>query len=380
MLLGAFPADRFLGEETGLTGADETAPSWIVDPLDGTANFVRGFPHWAVSIARTRGGLLGSLEAGVVWDPVKKDLFAAEAGAGAFRNGQRLRVPPRQGLEGAALATGFPFRQQHKIDLYLSIFRAVFLKSRSLRRAGSAALDLAYVAGGIFDGFFEFGLSPWDTAAGALLVDGGGRRPHGLRRRSVVADARQRPRRDARRPRGAPRGHAGDRSRREGSMRTWGAVLLLCAASPALRTEGADWFDAFRGRAFLQGDASFIAREASAPPDSPPLFRARWVVLRVRGVHRDGRGVSGRTATSSSSRCASGARFVLESSLGFVDESHLEEEHDLCARRIDSDCLRGLVVGIETHFPRTRPTPRSATGVTIACGHRAGRVPNSSVD
>jgi myo-inositol-1(or 4)-monophosphatase len=170
VLLGAFGTDRFLGEETGLTGADETAPSWIVDPLDGTANFVRGFPHWAVSIARTRGGLLGAFEAGVVWDPVKKDLFAAEAGAGAFRNGQRLRVPPRKDLAGAALATGFPFRQQHQIDRYLTIFRAVFMRSRSLRRAGSAALDLAYVACGIFDGFFEFGLSPWDTAAGALLV------------------------------------------------------------------------------------------------------------------------------------------------------------------------------------------------------------------
>jgi myo-inositol-1(or 4)-monophosphatase len=170
VLLGAFDADRFLGEETGLTGADETAPSWIVDPLDGSANFVRGFPHWSVSIARTRGGLLGALEAGVVWDPVKGDLFTAEAGAGAFRNGQRLRVPPRKDLEGAALATGFPFRQRHQIDRYLSIFRALFLKSRSIRRAGSAALDLAYVAAGIFDGFFEFGLSPWDTAAGALLV------------------------------------------------------------------------------------------------------------------------------------------------------------------------------------------------------------------
>ncbi|MGZ5426192.1 MAG: inositol monophosphatase family protein, partial [Thermoanaerobaculia bacterium] len=127
VLLGAFGADRFLGEETGLTGADETAPSWIVDPLDGTANFVRGFPHWAVSIARTRGGLLGALEAGVVWDPVKNDLFAAEVGGGAFRNGQRMRVPPRKDLEGAALATGFPFRQQDKIDRYLSIFRALFM-------------------------------------------------------------------------------------------------------------------------------------------------------------------------------------------------------------------------------------------------------------
>jgi myo-inositol-1(or 4)-monophosphatase len=170
VLLGAFPTDRFLGEETGLSGANETAPSWIVDPLDGTANFVRGFPHWAVSIARTSGGLLGALEAGIVWDPVKRDLFTAEAGAGAFRNGQRLRVPRRPGLDGSALATGFPFRQQHKIDCYLAIFRALFMRSRSIRRAGSAALDLAYVAAGIFDGFFEFGLSPWDTAAGALLV------------------------------------------------------------------------------------------------------------------------------------------------------------------------------------------------------------------
>jgi myo-inositol-1(or 4)-monophosphatase len=170
VLLGAFPSDRFLGEETGMSGANESAPAWIVDPLDGTANFVRGFPHWAVSIARTRGGLLGPLEVGVIWDPIKKDLFTAEAGAGAFRNGVRTKVRPRAGLDGAALATGFPFRQQAKIDVYLRIFREVFLKAQSLRRAGSAALDLAYVAAGIFDGFFEFGLSPWDTAAGALLI------------------------------------------------------------------------------------------------------------------------------------------------------------------------------------------------------------------
>jgi myo-inositol-1(or 4)-monophosphatase len=169
-LLGAFPHDRFLGEETGMSGDDATAPAWIVDPLDGTANFIRGFPHWAISVARTAGGLLGALEVGVVWDPVKDDLFTAEAGAGAFRNGARLRMPRREGLDGAALATGFPFRQQAKIDLYLAIFREMFLGARSLRRAGSAALDLAYTAAGIFDGFFEFGLSPWDTAAGALLI------------------------------------------------------------------------------------------------------------------------------------------------------------------------------------------------------------------
>jgi myo-inositol-1(or 4)-monophosphatase len=170
VILGAFPHDRFLGEETGSSGSDDAAPAWIVDPLDGTANFIRGFPHWAVSVARTRGGLLGPLEVGVVWDPVKEDLFTAEAGSGALRNGARLRMPRREGLDGAALATGFPFRQQSRIDVYLSVFREVFLASRSLRRAGSASLDLAYTAAGIFDGFFEFGLSPWDTAAGALLV------------------------------------------------------------------------------------------------------------------------------------------------------------------------------------------------------------------
>jgi myo-inositol-1(or 4)-monophosphatase len=170
VLLGAFPHDRFLGEETGISGGVDTAPAWIVDPLDGTANFIRGFPHWAVSVARTTGGLQGPIEVGVVWDPVKEDLFAAAAGGGATRNTARLRMPAREGLDGAALATGFPFRQQGKIDLYLSVFREVFLSSRSIRRAGSAALDLAYTAAGIFDGFFEFGLSPWDTAAGALLV------------------------------------------------------------------------------------------------------------------------------------------------------------------------------------------------------------------
>lgn len=169
-LLGSFPGDVFLGEETGESGADREAPAWIVDPLDGTANFVRGFPHWAVSIGRTSGGRAGELVLGGVWDPVKKDLFAAERGAGAFRNGRRLAMPRLDGLAGAALATGFPFRIQARIDVYLAIFREAFLRSRSIRRAGSAALDLAYVAGGIFDGFFELNLSPWDTAAGAVLV------------------------------------------------------------------------------------------------------------------------------------------------------------------------------------------------------------------
>ncbi len=170
VLLSAFPLDRFVGEESGASGGGEEAPAWVVDPLDGTANFVRGFPHWSVSVARTSGGADGPLEVGVVFDPVKGDLFTAVRGGGAFRNGVRLRVPPRPGLDGAALATGFPFRKVARIDPYLLLFREAFLRVRSIRRAGSAALDLAYVAAGIFDGFFELGLSPWDTAAGALLV------------------------------------------------------------------------------------------------------------------------------------------------------------------------------------------------------------------
>ena len=169
-LLGAFPGDLFVGEEGGLAGSDPHAPAWIVDPLDGTANFVRGFPHWSVSIGRTSGGSDGELVLGVVWDPVKRDLFVAEKGAGAFRNGRRIQVTRREGLAGAALATGFPFRIQARIDTYLRLFRAVFLEVQSIRRAGSAALDLAYVSAGVFDGFFELGLSPWDSAAGAVLV------------------------------------------------------------------------------------------------------------------------------------------------------------------------------------------------------------------
>ena len=185
-LLGAFPNDTFLGEESGASRIvlNEGAGSgfaweeacgwgeavWIVDPLDGTANFVRGFPHWSVSIARVLGGPEGVIDTGVIWDPVKRDLFWAVRGEGAYRNGKRLRMPLRAGLSGAAMATGFPYRQQHKIDTYLEVFKAVFLEVQSLRRVGSAALDLAYTAAGIFDGFFEFGLSRWDTAAGALLV------------------------------------------------------------------------------------------------------------------------------------------------------------------------------------------------------------------
>jgi myo-inositol-1(or 4)-monophosphatase len=115
---------------------------------------------------RDRDGIAG----GVVWDPLRGELFTAERGAGAFRNGERLRASARDGATGAFLATGFPFRAHEKIDEYLAIFRALFLEARAIRRAGSAALDLAHVASGTFDGFFEFRLSAWDIAAGAALI------------------------------------------------------------------------------------------------------------------------------------------------------------------------------------------------------------------
>jgi myo-inositol-1(or 4)-monophosphatase len=169
-----FPTDAFLGEEGGwqaAPGSDGDARVWIVDPLDGTANFIAGFPFWCVSIAaRERGRVV----AGVVLDALRDEIYTAERGAGAYRNGSRIAVTPRGGLEGSFMATGFPFRSRDRIDQYQALFKAVFLSARGIRRAGSAALDLASVAAGVFDGFFEFHLAPWDIAAGALLIEEAG--------------------------------------------------------------------------------------------------------------------------------------------------------------------------------------------------------------
>ncbi len=167
------PDDGFLGEEGGQRGSGEEGRTWIIDPLDGTTNFIAGFPFWCVSVAaRERGEIV----AGVVWDPLRGELYAAERGAGAFRNGQRLRVTEQADLDGAFLSTGFPFRSKDRLDLYLALFRELFQHARAIRRAGSAALDLANVAAGVFDGFFEFRLSIWDIAAGALLIEEAGGR------------------------------------------------------------------------------------------------------------------------------------------------------------------------------------------------------------
>ncbi len=168
VLRDRFPTSTVLAEESGLSGGPEGGGlTWIVDPLDGTTNFVHGFPHFAVSVAAAAGD---RLLAGVILDPVKGDLFAAAEGAGATWNGRPCRVGTRKGLAGAFLATGFPFKAHRLLDPYLAIFHDLFLEAKAIRRPGAAALDLAYVAAGIFDGFFEFQLAPWDLAAGVLMV------------------------------------------------------------------------------------------------------------------------------------------------------------------------------------------------------------------
>lgn len=171
----AYPTHSILGEEGGsIAGSGEGADyQWIIDPLDGTTNFIRGVPHFAVSVACK---YKGRLEHAVVIDPVRQEEFTASRGRGAALNGRRLRVSPRKSLEGALLGTGFPFRdnQLDNLDNYLNMFRSLVGQTAGIRRAGSASLDLAYVAAGRFDAFWEFGLSEWDMAAGALLVQEAG--------------------------------------------------------------------------------------------------------------------------------------------------------------------------------------------------------------
>jgi myo-inositol-1(or 4)-monophosphatase len=165
------PDDHFLGEEGGEMGAASGAGSiervWIIDPLDGTSNYLQQFPVWSVSIALRRRG---EMTTGVVYEPLRELMFSAEAGSGAFVNDRRLTISSQASLDGAFLATGFPFRAMEHLDVYTSIFHDVVALTKGLRRAGSAALDLAYTAAGIFDGFFELHLAPWDVAAGSVLI------------------------------------------------------------------------------------------------------------------------------------------------------------------------------------------------------------------
>ncbi|MEL7060870.1 MAG: inositol monophosphatase family protein [Acidobacteriota bacterium] len=168
------PSHRILGEEGGWIEPDrpvEHPVEWIVDPLDGTTNFVHGLPTFCVSIgARHRGVMM----AAAIVAPIGGDRWTARRGGGTRWNGRPTQVSSRGGLDGACLATGFPFRAHAAIDLYLEMFRAAFLRARAMRRLGAAALDLAYTACGVYDGFFELRLSPWDVAAGWLLVEEAG--------------------------------------------------------------------------------------------------------------------------------------------------------------------------------------------------------------
>lgn len=161
----AYPEHSILAEESGASGSSEH--QWIIDPLDGTTNFLHGFPQYAIAIAYRHRGVVTH---GVVYDPTRNDLFTATRGRGAFLNDQRMRVSKRPHLASSLIGTGFPFRQLEHLDVYLAILKDVMKGSAGLRRAGSATLDLAYVAAGRLDGFWEFGLAPWDMAAGGLFI------------------------------------------------------------------------------------------------------------------------------------------------------------------------------------------------------------------
>ena len=165
----AYPEHAFLGEETGQRGESDFL--WIIDPLDGTTNFLHNFPHFAVSIALQHKGVL---EQAVVYDPLKQELFTASKGQGALLNNRKIRVSNKKTLDGALLGTGFPFNDGAAMISFIESFKALFPAVAGIRRAGVASLDLAYVASGRLDGFWEFNLKPWDIAAGALLVQEAG--------------------------------------------------------------------------------------------------------------------------------------------------------------------------------------------------------------
>jgi myo-inositol-1(or 4)-monophosphatase len=171
-LLGAYPDHAILAEEGTAKGANADAENvWIIDPLDGTTNFLHGFPQYCVSVALAHRG---QITQAVIYDPCRNDLFTATRGRGAFLNDRRMRVSKRQHLRDCLIGTGFPFRDGSYVDTYLKMMKTMIEHTAGLRRPGAAALDLAYVAAGFYDGFWEVGLNPWDVAAGSLLVQEAG--------------------------------------------------------------------------------------------------------------------------------------------------------------------------------------------------------------
>jgi myo-inositol-1(or 4)-monophosphatase len=160
-----FPGDVIQAEESGVTPG--SGALWIIDPLDGTSNYIHGFPQFCVSIGLMEGG---ELTAGVIYDPLHREMFTAQKGKGAHLNGKRIRVSGVPKLADSLMATGFPFRARNRFDEYIESFRKITLATVGMRRGGSAALDLSYVACGRFEAFWELDLSPWDVAAGAVIV------------------------------------------------------------------------------------------------------------------------------------------------------------------------------------------------------------------
>ncbi|MCF7455535.1 inositol-1-monophosphatase [Vibrio sp. A1-1] len=163
----SYPEHCIVAEEQGLIEGKDKDVQWIIDPLDGTTNFVKGYPHFAVSIAVR---IKGKTEVACVYDPMQNELFTAQRGAGAQLNSARIRVAQLKDLQGTVLATGFPFKQKQHAESYIKIVGALFTECADFRRSGSAALDLCYVAAGRVDGYFELGLKPWDMAAGELIA------------------------------------------------------------------------------------------------------------------------------------------------------------------------------------------------------------------
>ncbi|PCJ86451.1 MAG: inositol monophosphatase [Thiotrichaceae bacterium] len=162
----AYPDHGILAEESG-TQSEDSEYQWIIDPLDGTTNYLHGFPQFAVSIALK---YRGRLEAGVIYDPIAQELFTASRGNGAMLNDKKIRVTGHKGLTNALIGTGFPYYDQSYLDTYLETMKEIMQKTAGLRRPGSAALDLAWLAAGRIDGFWEFNLKAWDIAAGVLIV------------------------------------------------------------------------------------------------------------------------------------------------------------------------------------------------------------------
>ena len=260
------PDYAILGEESGAQPASGRF-TWVIDPLDGTSNYLHGFPHWCVSIALVENG---EPIHGVIFDPLRNELFTASRGSGAVLNDKRIRVSERKDLAGAMLITGFPPRERARAGAQLECVRELLRDAEDIRRTGSAALDLAYVACGRADGYFEAGVKPWDIAAGVLLVREAGGRVMRFPRRRHRADGRARHRRPpagGRQPQ-AERGAAED-DRVLGLRRSVRLTALHALAAHSHRARHATKKAAQCAAFFLRRCATVTAGAPAPPRPSP---------------------------------------------------------------------------------------------------------------